>query len=53
MTVRPALLGPDAAVIGAALTSIDQVRQQSAGWLLRQSGRSGPARSRQPAKRSG
>ncbi|MGI5149870.1 ROK family protein [Plantactinospora sp. CA-294935] len=53
VTVRPALLGPDAAVIGAALTSIDQVREQPAGWLLRQSGRSGPARSRQPAKRSG
>jgi predicted NBD/HSP70 family sugar kinase len=31
--VRPALLGPDAAVIGAALTVIEQVRQNPASWL--------------------
>jgi predicted NBD/HSP70 family sugar kinase len=31
--VRPALLGPDAAVIGAALTVIDKVRQNPASWL--------------------
>ncbi|GFJ91775.1 hypothetical protein Prum_054170 [Phytohabitans rumicis] len=34
ITVRPALLGPDAAVIGAALTSIDQIRQRPAAWLV-------------------
>lgn len=34
VTVRPAILGPDAAVIGAALTSIDQIRQRPATWLL-------------------
>jgi predicted NBD/HSP70 family sugar kinase len=34
ITVRPAILGPDAAVIGAALTSIDQIRQRPATWLL-------------------
>jgi predicted NBD/HSP70 family sugar kinase len=33
ITVRPALLGPDAAVIGAALTVIEQVRQDPASWL--------------------
>ncbi|MCF6473508.1 ROK family protein [Nonomuraea sp. MG754425] len=33
VTVRPALLGPDAAVIGAALTSVDQVRRQPSAWL--------------------
>ena len=33
MEVRPALLGPDAAVIGAALTSIDRVRQTPSWWL--------------------
>jgi predicted NBD/HSP70 family sugar kinase len=33
VTIRPALLGPDAAVIGAALTSIDQIRQHPAPWL--------------------
>lgn len=33
ITIRPALLGPDAAVIGAALTSIDQVRQHPTRWL--------------------
>nr|MDT0658591.1 ROK family protein [Micromonospora sp. DSM 115978] len=31
--VRPALLGPDAAVIGAALTALDEVRQHPAAWL--------------------
>lgn len=31
--VRPALLGPDAAVIGAALTVIEHVRQSPASWL--------------------
>lgn len=31
--VRPALVGPDAAVIGAALTVIEQVRQNPATWL--------------------
>ncbi|MFI7633661.1 ROK family protein [Nonomuraea sp. NPDC049400] len=36
ITVRPALLGPDAAVIGAALTSIDQIRQHPTTWLARQ-----------------
>ncbi|RVX39924.1 putative NBD/HSP70 family sugar kinase [Nonomuraea polychroma] len=36
VTVRPALLGPDAAVIGAALTSIDQIRRQPTVWLARQ-----------------
>ncbi|GAB3423900.1 ROK family protein [Flindersiella endophytica] len=33
VTVRPAMLGPDAAVIGAALTSIDQIRRHPATWL--------------------
>jgi predicted NBD/HSP70 family sugar kinase len=33
VTVRPAMLGPDAAVIGAALTSIDQIRREPASWL--------------------
>ncbi|MGN9841004.1 ROK family protein [Nonomuraea sp. H19] len=33
ITIRPALLGPDAAVIGAALTSIDQIRQHPTTWL--------------------
>lgn len=36
VTVRPALLGPDAAVIGAALTSIDQIRQHPTAWLAQQ-----------------
>ncbi|MEV0387516.1 ROK family transcriptional regulator [Nonomuraea sp. NPDC050643] len=36
VTIRPALLGPDAAVIGAALTSIDQIRQHPTAWLTRQ-----------------
>jgi predicted NBD/HSP70 family sugar kinase len=36
VTIRPALLGPDAAVIGAALTSIDQIRQHPIAWLARQ-----------------
>jgi predicted NBD/HSP70 family sugar kinase len=36
ITIRPALLGPDAAVIGAALTSIDQIRQHPIAWLARQ-----------------
>ncbi|MEH1127438.1 ROK family transcriptional regulator [Micromonospora sp. CPCC 206061] len=35
ITVRPAQLGPDAAVIGAALTAIDQIRQHPTAWLLR------------------
>ncbi|MFG6196225.1 ROK family protein [Nonomuraea sp. JJY05] len=35
ITLRPALLGPDAAVIGAALTSIDQIRRHPATWLAR------------------
>jgi predicted NBD/HSP70 family sugar kinase len=34
--VRPAMLGPDAAVIGAALTSIDQIRRHPATWLAAQ-----------------
>ncbi|MFF3444759.1 ROK family protein [Streptosporangium sp. NPDC002721] len=38
VTIRPALLGPDAAVIGAALTSIDQVRQHPTTWLARSPG---------------
>jgi predicted NBD/HSP70 family sugar kinase len=33
ITVRPALLGPDAAAVGAALTSIDQIRRHPSGWL--------------------
>ncbi|MFC0526246.1 ROK family protein [Phytohabitans kaempferiae] len=36
ITLRPAILGPDAAVIGAALTSIDQIRQHPATWLVHQ-----------------
>ncbi|MEJ3747500.1 ROK family transcriptional regulator [Actinomycetes bacterium KLBMP 9797] len=36
ITIRPAQLGPDAAVIGAALTAIDQIRQHPTTWLLRQ-----------------
>ena len=39
VTIRPALLGPDAAVIGAALTSIDQIRQHPTAWLAQQSER--------------
>ncbi|KAB8192348.1 ROK family protein [Nonomuraea phyllanthi] len=35
ITLRPALLGPDAAVIGAALTSIDQIRRHPTTWLAR------------------
>ncbi|MEU7871772.1 hypothetical protein [Dactylosporangium sp. NPDC049140] len=35
IALRPALLGPDAAVIGAVLTSVDHVRQHPAAWLLR------------------
>jgi predicted NBD/HSP70 family sugar kinase len=30
---RPSLLGPDAAVIGAALTVVDEVRRYPPGWL--------------------
>jgi predicted NBD/HSP70 family sugar kinase len=37
VTIRPTLLGPDAAVIGAALTSIDQIRRRPTTWLARQS----------------
>lgn len=33
--VRPAPLGPDAAVIGAALTAVDEVRRDPASWLGR------------------
>jgi predicted NBD/HSP70 family sugar kinase len=33
VSVRPAMLGPDAAVIGAALTSIDQIRRKPGSWL--------------------
>lgn len=46
VTVRPALLGPDAAVIGAALTSIDQIRQHPIAWLAQQP--PGPARTTPP-----
>ncbi|PRX09186.1 ROK family transcriptional regulator [Actinoplanes italicus] len=31
--VRPAILGPDAAVIGAALSTVDLVRRDPNGWL--------------------
>ncbi|GIF41462.1 ROK family transcriptional regulator [Actinoplanes xinjiangensis] len=33
--VRPAPLGPDAAVIGAALSAVDRVRRDPNGWLAR------------------
>ena len=33
VSVRPAPLGPDAAVIGAALSAIDRVRQDPNNWL--------------------
>jgi predicted NBD/HSP70 family sugar kinase len=33
--VRPAPLGPDAAVIGAALNAVDRVRRDPNGWLAR------------------
>lgn len=33
--VRPAIIGPDAAVIGAALTVVNEVRQNPATWLTR------------------
>ncbi|WP_051799125.1 ROK family transcriptional regulator [Catenuloplanes japonicus] len=33
--VRPAQLGPDAAVIGAALTSIEDVRRDPSSWLTK------------------
>jgi len=36
VTVRPAVLGPDAAVIGAALTSIDQIRRHPGAWLSKE-----------------
>ncbi|MEV0647100.1 ROK family transcriptional regulator [Phytomonospora sp. NPDC050363] len=36
VTVRPAVLGPDAAVIGAALVSIDQIRRHPAVWLMKE-----------------
>ncbi|MGP4102103.1 ROK family protein [Nonomuraea sp. KM90] len=36
IAIRPAMLGPDAAVIGAALTSIDQTRQHPTTWLAQQ-----------------
>ncbi|TDD14237.1 ROK family transcriptional regulator [Nonomuraea diastatica] len=36
IAIRPAVLGPDAAVIGAALTSIDEIRQHPTSWLARQ-----------------
>ncbi|GAA2648319.1 ROK family transcriptional regulator [Paractinoplanes durhamensis] len=35
VSVRPAPLGPDAAVMGAALSAIDQVRQDPNSWLAR------------------
>jgi predicted NBD/HSP70 family sugar kinase len=35
VTVRPAPLGPDAAVIGAALTAVDEVRRNPTSWLAR------------------
>jgi predicted NBD/HSP70 family sugar kinase len=35
ITVRPALLGPDAAAVGGALTAIDQIRRHPADWLER------------------
>ncbi|GIF20844.1 putative NBD/HSP70 family sugar kinase [Actinoplanes tereljensis] len=35
VSVRPAPLGPDAAVIGAALSAIDRVRQDPNSWLAR------------------
>jgi predicted NBD/HSP70 family sugar kinase len=41
VTIRPGLLGPDAAVIGAALTSIDQIRQHPIAWLAQQPEHSG------------
>ncbi|MCG5219344.1 ROK family transcriptional regulator [Streptosporangium sp. KLBMP 9127] len=49
ITIRPALLGPDAAVIGAALTSIDQIRQHPTDWLARQPSRSRHAAPASPA----
>jgi predicted NBD/HSP70 family sugar kinase len=33
ITVRPGFLGPDAAVIGAALTALDRVRRNPTEWL--------------------
>jgi predicted NBD/HSP70 family sugar kinase len=33
--VRPATLGPDAAVIGAALSAVDKVRRDPNSWLAR------------------
>jgi predicted NBD/HSP70 family sugar kinase len=33
--VRPAPLGPDAAVIGAALSAVDKVRRDPNSWLAR------------------
>ena len=33
--VRPAPLGPDAAVIGAALSAVDKVRRDPNDWLAR------------------
>ncbi|HEY0001428.1 MAG TPA: ROK family transcriptional regulator [Actinoplanes sp.] len=33
ITVRPALLGPDAAAVGGALTAIDEIRRHPADWL--------------------
>ncbi|MEU4215194.1 ROK family transcriptional regulator [Actinoplanes sp. NPDC026623] len=35
ITVRPATLGPDAAVIGAALSAVDRVRRDPNSWLAR------------------
>ncbi|MGS2644465.1 ROK family protein [Streptosporangium sp. LJ11] len=49
ITVRPALLGPDAAAIGAALTSIDQVRQHPTDWLTRRSSQPWHAASAPPS----
>lgn len=36
IAVRPAVLGPDAAAIGAALTFIDRLRRDPAAWFASQ-----------------
>lgn len=33
ITIRPAIVGPDAAAIGAALTFIDRIRENPSAWL--------------------
>ena len=35
VAVRPAPLGPDAAVIGASLIAVDEVRRNPVSWLAR------------------